>query len=511
MKILNHIAIPIKSISPVPSYSFMSMLTVFAAGILTNFANTKTLYRQGALSALKTPNTFQKGLVLPDVYARLSQLLPSKNIVQRTSKAWAHDIIRISFQGLEIVTQATATAKESQVLSEAQTENELAMSFQHAATHTVDQPPKTLSVVVTEAKMTVPLPQTITNVNEQIDCDIAFHAKSGAFAFRLRTQVGETIVPALVERVVQVERLVDYVQVLQSYQPQLQCKSVTLGMINFQYTMQQDISSSSTSSESSESVARNYQAKIDFGNVDRIQLILDKGNPHLRIVDDLNQILNSPQGFAGVAKLLPVTAPALRGLDSLQLRWSKLLAMGECFVMVRAVDWYVFRYMIHRSEEQTGSSGASLSINFSLKLQHRRGEPFWHLQRVDVSDGGSDIFEKALQEVWNAIGKRWLGMRLSAVARPMAIEELLETVDEVVRTVGPELASSLGQADQSAQIPPQGIVPGSDTKTLSKLASPQQPQRPVANTKLPVNNQRPQTNQNQGRGNIQQRDVVVLD
>ena len=61
-----------------------------------------------------------------------------------------------------------------------------------------------------------PPPKALKMIKENIDRDIAFHQRSGAFALRLRSRVGESIVSSLIERVVRIERLVNFIQILQA-------------------------------------------------------------------------------------------------------------------------------------------------------------------------------------------------------------------------------------------------------------------------------------------------------
>lgn len=499
----SHISVPINSLSPTPSYTFMATLSVFVAAILTNFANTKMLNGRGALYTLRKSDKPQKGIAVPSVYARLSQLLQSKNADSRTREPWAKDVVRITFQGLEALQTSTAPDPQGETAQPATSEGDTqARTEPGATTRQKALPSEDVAVVVTEARMSVPLPKSMININEQVERDIAFHAESGAFAFRLRTRVGETIVPALIERVTRVERLVDYVQILQSYAPQLSCDSVSLGMISFSYSSQ-----SSTSQSATNEVSQRYRARIDFGNVDRISLLLSQDDPHLRILDLLNQILNSPQGFRGVAKLLPVTVPALHGLNELQNTWSGLSELGECFVIIRAAEWYVIRYTVGKEELQSRRQ-----FNFSLRLQDRKGEAYWHLQRTDTFDREGDDLEVELRKIWNSVNKEWLGMRLSGVARPAGIGALLQAADGAVRAVASNPAPAVAPATSSidpSQAQAQLVAAAKQGQRLP-TSNQQQQQRPQANAKQPVNGQqRPPPNQ--GKTNVPQREVVILD
>lgn len=501
----SHICIPINSISPTPSYAFMSTLNVFVAAILSNYANTKALHLLQAFHAVQIADKPQKGVVLPSVYARLSQLLPSKNVVSRTGKPWAKDVIRITFQGLETLYSQTTLTDSPESAQSIKTDSQASDVIPPQVSLQKPQPPQSVAVIVTEAKMMVPLPKSVITINDQIDRDIAFHADSGCFAFRLRSRVGEAVIPDLVERVTRVERLVDYVQVLQSHEPYLKCEAVTLGKISFSYAMRIDMDVSTPDRLKSD---QRLNASIDFSNVEKIILVLDVGDPHLRILDLLNQTLNSSQGFTGVAKLLPVTLPALRGLDALQATWKDLSNLGECFVLVRAAECYIIRYIINHSQATPDQPPRSRKFNFVLKLQDRKGSPFWHVRRADTVEGGKDALDNALQSVWNAKGEKWLGMRLSGVASPLAIEGLLSAVDDVVRSVALNPVES-SPPNTTATLPPSQGSGGVGGKPQQRPPSMNQQRQQGAQSKQ--NNQRQISGNNQGKGNPLAREVVVLD
>lgn len=498
----SHIRVPIKSRSPSPSYAFTATLSVFAAAILTHYANAKSLNRRGALYTLRCPDIPQKGISLPSIHARLSQLLPSRNSDPRTNKSWAKDVIRITFQGLGSSPESNI-APTPALLTEAPAPDapETVQSEHPLILTPKSLPSQDLAVVVTEARMSVPLPKSLVNINEQVERDIAFHPDTGAFAFRLKTLVGESVVPALIERVTRVERLVEYVQILQSYKPGLSCDSLSLGMISFSYTTEALATHGLTNG-----VVQQYKARIDFGNIDQIALLLDHDDPHLRILDLLNQILNSSQGFRGIAKLLPITAPALRGLGDVQKLWSGLSQVGECFVLVRATEQYVIRYAIRHAEVE--GAVVNRQFNFSLKLQDRKGEPFWHLQRSDSIDRGGDDLETELQRVWNAVNEKWLGMRTSGVARPSGIEALLLAVNDAVTIVASNTSPAAKPSQANSTVSSQQAQLTGTTKQSQRPPISNQQQRPLGNVKQQLNGQRP--NPTQGK-NGQPREVVILD
>src|SRR6185437_5988816 len=83
-------------------------------------------------------------------------------------------------------------------------------------------------------------------------------------------------ISSLVERISSIGRLVNFVQVLQRHQSTLVCESISLGKMVFKY------------GHSTAHPLPEYRATVDFSIGDhKILLLLEKGNPHLRIIDYL--------------------------------------------------------------------------------------------------------------------------------------------------------------------------------------------------------------------------------
>lgn len=448
----------------------MWTLNVFAAALLSGFSNSQKLHSQRVSPVLRTSQMPSKGITLPSIYARLSEMLPSQNVSPRTRKPWAKDIVRITFQGLEVKSQSPQLAQQG--------------------TSSPQQilPAEDSTLVVTEARMVVPLSTSMTGLNELVDRDIAWHAPSGSIAFKIKSRVGESIIQPLIERAVRVERLVDYVQVLQTHHKTLECESISLGKISFSYATQPleaDLSSS----------AQKYLAEIDFGMANDIKLDLKtEGDPLVRIVDFFTMILNdSAHGFNAVARFMPLTLPLLRGLDAMETSWVDLSEDEErcCYILARAVDWYFIRFdFTQPSVAGSGSPPPLRKVTFEVKLKPRKGDPYWYIQRTDNQDAAApDDLDLALKSVWNTTSGEWLGMRLSAIASPLAVESLLAKLNSVVRDV----ASSPVSVPAAA---PSAVAPN-PIPVIAKV-----PSRPQStNQQRQQGNQRQLSNQNQGRMN----------
>lgn len=439
---------------------------------------------------------------LPSIYLKLSELLPSKNRLKRTGKPWAKDIVKLSFQGLEsspVEALQTPPSKNQQVLPPST-----------PGPNAVDSVKKLTEedsfVILTEARIIVPIPSSLSILKERLDEDIAFHAESGTFAFRLRSTVGESIIPALVERAARIERLVEFVEVLHKHEKTLRCESISLGKIVLSYGSLARTTLEATNGNGAEPLQ--YKGIVDFGvAANTMTLSFERGNPHLLIADRLAKVLNEEQGLDGVAHLLPLTLPTLRGLDAIQEAWTPLSDKGEVLVFVRAADWYHVVYNLFLTPAQTSLQPSPRKITFDLKLQHRKGEPWWFIRRVDHRDKQGDDIDVLLKPIWNSSGDGYRGMRLNAVAQPKGVEELLEKLDGVLRGIASAQKTAQGTQGQVPGQAPKQVAPVAPMSSVPAKAS----NRPTLNTSKQQRQQpTPTQTQSQGMGYLST-EIVEID
>ncbi|CZT05327.1 related to RNA polymerase II mediator complex protein pmc1 [Rhynchosporium agropyri] len=491
------VKLPIKAHSPKPTYSFLSTLNIFAAGVASHYSNMKTLHAKHVHHMLGKGRA-SKGLTLPSIFAKFSELIPSKNRLPRTGKPWAKDIIRISFQGVEMAQQDSLDI--ANLDSPEKTPGYPSPNMPPASEYSVAE----RSVLITEAHMLVPLPQALLNINEQVDKDIVFNAQNGTFAIRLHSRVGESVIPALVERLVRVERLVEFVQVLDRYEKSLTCETVSLGRIVFTY--RNNPAHDSIDAADIGFMSDLYRATIDFSAADNVMaLLLERGNPHLRISDILSRILNGSEGLDGIATFLPLTLPVLRGFDAIEKAWDSddLSGLGEVFINVRASDSYLIRYILMDPSPTAKAHSMSRKVTLEVKLRQRKGVPWWYVRRSDdpARNKGEDALDQDFKILWKSSGPGWQGMSVSGVAQGAGAEILLVKIDEVVRA----FALSGKSLDSIAQAPIPG--PQKQAPVLNGRQQQQQQQR----QQQPFPNMNQNQIQTQGRNNALKREVVEID
>lgn len=455
-KIERAIEMPVKGTwASEPTYGFLSSLHIFTAALISQYTNLKALHDRRIRYSLQESNKALPVRV-PAIFVRLSELLPSRSSGR---KPWAKDVVKLIFQGLEVRPEETKVAA---VPLQKPSGNGLAVGATiNGVSSGSQRPPAAIqedsAVMVTEARMVIPLASNLSVLKERVDRDIAFHAGSGAFAFRLRSKIGESVVPHLIQRVSQVERLVNFAEVVDKHERFIQSQSISLGKIVFTY----DSPTRAVSTQNEEAMDMNsrskYKAIVDFSSVDSaMTLSLEVKNPHIRVLDNLTKILNSPAGLNGVATILPLTLPALCAVDNIETAWENLSENGDVMILVRSTDWYILRYNLF----PTGAKPRRVVLD--VKLMTRRGESWWYIRRTDQREKEGDDIDGLLKLVWNSSGLGWNGMRLSAVAEPSGMEDCLAKVDEVIRKTltkdaVPEstlLAAPVAQMQPQAQMQP---------------------------------------------------------
>lgn len=482
VKVLESIRIPIRAVSSKPSYTFMSTLHTYAGGLISQYTNLKALHDRRIRHMVKQTNP-PAPIKLPSIFIHIPELFQAR-ARPAAQKTWAKDFLKLTFQGLE------------PVLALPSPEFQPTLDVSQTTSPRLEQK----AVLVTVARMAVPI-EALSVLNEQIDKDIAFQAKTGEIAFRLRSQVGESIIPALSDRLFQAERLISCTAVLRRYQEVIKCDTISLQEISFSYGMPPGAHTRMAISSEKPTSLR-YKAVVSLGLIEgKMKITLETGNPHLRVLDSLDKVLNYAKGgFDSVASLLPQTLYVLRAFETIEGVWGPLHDKGEVFVFVRAFEWFSLRYVLKSSAPDT----PSITIAFDIKLCYRKQKPWWIVRRTERNDKGNkgealsdDGIDARLKSVWDSLGDDdWKGMRISAVGRDCGMETCLEKVDEVMRNLSPE--DLLVQPSQQHQLKMQGQAVGQQGQQMLHHQQQRQSQLPT-----PANSQHHP--QSQGKSQGQQR------
>lgn len=512
----SHLQLPLKSVSPAPTYAFLSSLHLLSTSMISYYTNMRALHSRRAKFMLRnTPkHTLSSRQGQPALYVMLSTLLPSKNKSPRTGKPWAKDVLKVSFQGLETLGQKEAATSPAGGSDQSPSNPPTAPSGPVG-----QRQPDTeeCAIMIAEGHMETAIPAGLL-VKQHVDQDIAFHPSTSAFAFRLQARVGEPTITPLIERLQRVERLVDFVQVINAHPDSLHCESVSLSRLIFSYGCVQSPSPNQPHTESPR-----YQAIIDFSSqTTQLELQLEAGNPHIRILDHLTKILNSPLGLHGLATILPLTLPVLRALDVAEDSWEDIPS-SELQILCRAADWYAVRYILTPpSDGDNKAPAAPKRVVFEIRLHRRGNVPWWCMRRDQKHNAATvDPLDLALKDkVWTGGEKGvWMGMQCAAIARTSGAEAMVLRVDSAMRdmakdgtvfaSAGPNVAGVKGFEGIAGENT-EGLVGQTGQPQAQAVSAPNKAQAQRSQTKSPVLQKQTQKKAQGGPPTQQQRTQAAL-
>ena len=242
------------------------------------------------------------------------------------------------------------------------------------------------------------------------------------FKFMLVSKVGESCIPHLISRLIAVERLLDYVSVLESNG--LVINSASLSHIKFTYA----------------SSPNTLNATIDLSADAPLRLSFPNRSPHLRVRDYLTLWL-SKDGLVPVLALLRMTLPVLNAFTAVE----KVHRLNDINIIARSEQWYEFRY-----------SSPIPKGGFDINLRLRRDEPYWFIKESSIKKTDSLVDEEAwtqsLRTVTRGKGRGWRGMKGGIVAQTTdGIGEALEKLDEVFRNAARLMPEEPRQAKRKAE------------------------------------------------------------
>ena len=376
-----------------PTYDFLSRLGRMAAGMISNYVNVRVLGRRNVPHALQhDSSSINHSDHVPALLIHFSSLMHQST--SRQWRPWAKDVVKVKCQSVSLAYGNI--------------------------------------ILVTEARLLMPMPQ-VELVKDRVEDDIAFHPQTGAVAFRLVVAVGEPVIEKLRERLMRIERLISFLNVVSRFN--LTCETVSLSRIVFTY-----------------SAEHGYKADMGFAGGAPVSLTLAKANPHLRVKDFLIKLLNDSHvggGLEQVTFLFGITLPLLLALDGIERRRRQAQDNvnangGMVYVLPRAIDWYQIRY------EQP-------QCTLDIRLRQRRDEVRWFVRENASKDVvGRHIRGPALAESLKTLmrtgrGEGWRGLRTGLVADLNGIAEVVRKLDDIMW-------------EYAAVVPPSGEGGGAEHK-----------------------------------------------
>ncbi|CAK7217748.1 mediator complex subunit [Sporothrix eucalyptigena] len=420
--------------------SFFSDLTIFATGVLAQYTDASRLTQQHK-KAQATPYTnpyLPPRAKLPAMSIRLSELLAggatgdgsgmasatsaaainqavipsSANQSLATRRWWANEFVHLLFRGVDTEGNEDDTKENRRRLS-----------------------------VLAEARLTV-LDRNkfrLLGNSARSDQDVAFNSRTGQFCLYLRAAVGESVIDTLVRRLRSIERLVGFLDAIRRESRVVHSQTVTLSRLAFSYSVGPGYPLSPEEKENLTTEAAvaaaaaaascgRWRVTVDLSSSAQVHLQLERGCPHLRVADYLNNVANDPATFLSVPFFLTSTLSLHRALDRMEDAWEsvQMRNAGMLGIFPRSLDWIIVRFLI--PPDPPGAHARPRLLVLDLRLKTRRGNLLWQIRRVDNSDSpngpnganvaADDDLTKLIKRIFESSGPGWKGLLTAAVASP---------------------------------------------------------------------------------------------
>jgi mediator of RNA polymerase II transcription subunit 14 len=304
-----------------------------------------------------------------------------------------------------------------------------------------------------EAKVGVTDRAKFQLLQHTLDRDVLYDNKIGQFTLRFQPEANTGTIPLLRARMQALDRLVDIVDALGRGGKHVAPGKITLREIEFFYgDSAAAIAPGTQLGSPDETKQRPWKVRLDLAAEQGVNVILDAGNPHLRVVDYLRAAANSST-FKKLPSWLSLTLPLFEALERLHDSWNSVLArdQGNLYLFHKSLDWVTIRFAL--------SGAKNRRMHLDIRPRDKGGNLTWHVYRP-ATDANANGFK---------------GLVNSAVATwDKGIGNLLQLINESLQTLAgtppPQQAQAqqLGQQhpqqaqaqEQQQALPPQGAAPG---------------------------------------------------
>lgn len=420
--------LPLHKGHPELSETFWSNLALFTTGIITQSVDVRELHRHRikSKSSGNTDPSLSQQVRLPSIEISLADLFPSMasprdktaaaddsdlfSLMQKHTgtatlkpkQAWADEVVLVNFKGIRSL---SATPEEADA----------------------DGSPPSKLICASDAVIKVRRPATFAALKGMVDRDVSYNPGRGEFSLRILRPVGSPILDALKPRIKAIDRFVNFYEAVASAGGAVTTELMTLSRVTFCYGARPGPGGQGVET------SKPWRVSLNLSK-DEIKVEMDRGNPHLRVLDLMKRLVNSDGGIGALITWLPASLPALAAVDELQTRWDSVEAQnqGRLEFAMNAIGWMRIKY------SGAAPGGIEERVVLELRMKLRQGGAWWHVWRCDAGAGASppDEFTKALKPVWSAKGQGWLGLTTGAASRPgHGVEAMLLAINDALRRV----------------------------------------------------------------------------
>ncbi|KAM0459634.1 hypothetical protein ACHAPV_005348 [Trichoderma viride] len=433
--------LPLNKGAPQVSGTFWDNLNTFAAGVISQSVDTRELRRLKikSQSSGSADLSLPQHVRMPSIEVALSNIFPSmmqeaaENITLQslggvieanedlqtlalirpnsgssstTKQPWAEDMMAIRFNGVHAVASCAGPNEG------------------HATAHHL--------VCTSEAVIRVRQPTKFLALKGMVDRDVSYDPKRGEFVLQIQRPVTQPIFDILKSRVKAIDRFVNFLEAMENAKGSIISESITLKAVVFCY-------SAPVSTQPKDEAAalvpspKRWRVKMDLSNED-INIHIEKGNPHLRVIDLTRNLAGTEGGIGPLMAWLPVSLPALKAIDQLDAEWDELSKKGQGRLnfSMKSLTWMNIKYNIFGANSTKMKTKKTICLD--VRIKPRRGQVWWHAWRSDADATADDEFNKALKAVWDGKGSNWLGLATGAAAEANdGVRDMLLAIDKAIR------------------------------------------------------------------------------
>ncbi|OTB02317.1 hypothetical protein M426DRAFT_198283 [Hypoxylon sp. CI-4A] len=423
--------LPLGSYAPNFGDEFFSNLTLYTASMISHMTDLRALHRRRIrnISHDGVNYSLPANMKVPSVFVRLSDILrqPQSTGSNKRLAPWAHDFVEITFRGVHSPSIWSYISDRNK--SAAKGDGEKAASSDDSLR------------VLMDARLKVSDPSRFDLLQGHVERDVAFNKRLGVFALRLEEKVGYSILDVLSHRLQAIDKLADCIDAIRRSDRDIQCEDITLTKVVVTYTDRLKSESNTTA----QPPGGRWKAILEL-RPDGIQLLFEKGNPQVRVLDLFRELINSDLRCQCLPFFLSGTIPVHRALDSIQNAWEDLEKnnQGRVEIFAASLDWFNIHYHLPGPNR---NPHATRRLTMQAKLRERRGKFEWEVRRHEpgTTHAPDDEFKQTLDKVWNADGRMWRSLVNSAACTPDRIGNLLKAIDEAVRKLAMQSPTLLKQ------------------------------------------------------------------
>ncbi|RFU74379.1 mediator of rna polymerase ii transcription subunit 14 [Trichoderma arundinaceum] len=429
--------LPLNKGAPQVSGAFWDNLNLFAAGMITQSVDMRELHRR----KIKSQSNGSIDLSLPQQVRMPSVEVALSAIFPTMMQDYAEDVVSQNTSGaeasedLQILALLRSKSGVSASAKQPWAENMVAIRFK--GVHSVPRREETSEgrvtihdlVCTSDAVIRVRKPAKFLALKGMVDRDVSYNPQRGEFVLQIQRRVTEPIFDVLKSRIKAIDRFVNFLEAMEKAKGSIISESITLKGVVFCYS-----APLSAPLNGEAAAPERWRVKMDLSN-EEIDIHIDKGNPHLRVIDLARNLASTEGGIGSLMAWLPVSLPALKAIDQLDAQWDELSKQGQGRLnfSMKSLTWMNLKYTTF-GPQGTGEKTRS-NICLDVRIRPRRGEGWWHAWRSDT-DAADDEYNRALKAVWDGKGNNWLGLSSGAAAQANdGVMNMLLAIDKAIRGV----------------------------------------------------------------------------